>query len=478
MAVRKALPYLDITIASVPGTANVIVSLNVDKYKTCNSIKVIDGNSEKLLTVDMDNKYKLTIHGKTVLVSPEWLVLFTFSPLYKSEKFFDKFQVTVLDKTLPINYHPGNLTWVTVKDGVEDPDKPGFCIPPYYSGVCVSKDGQVWTRRMNRFCTVRESSNGKGNNYFNTSVTSNGGHVDTVGMHRIIAMAYFPLESSPFSMTVNHKNGVKSENTASNLEWASYQENNLHAKEAGLNKNRRPIYCRDYLSNTVTHFRSAAAVGLQLGINDGSVSALVNYGGIHKNRYEFIDAEHHDHALRTWNTEAFKDAAYDMNNPKQVEHVKFTRRLAVFDTEKVEVTIYENQYQVAAATGISPADVLKAIQRVIKVADNTLIVCYKDEVLDIVKRFKNGDKSLFKRINNILPGKNKVKVERLTIDGDVLSTDFHVIKDVKILLRMLLPTWIVNTSFKKLNVDGKVEAKGFRITIVNETEPQSEMAVE
>lgn len=55
-----------------------------------------------------------------------------------------------------------------------------------------------------------------------------------VYLHRIIAEAFIPNPEN--KLTVNHKNGVKHDNSISNLEWATYKENNIHAFETGLQK--------------------------------------------------------------------------------------------------------------------------------------------------------------------------------------------------------------------------------------------------
>jgi hypothetical protein len=52
-------------------------------------------------------------------------------------------------------------------------------------------------------------------------------------VHSLVAEAFLP---GPRAATVNHVNGVKTDNRAANLEWASYTENHLHAVAAGLNK--------------------------------------------------------------------------------------------------------------------------------------------------------------------------------------------------------------------------------------------------
>lgn len=53
-------------------------------------------------------------------------------------------------------------------------------------------------------------------------------------LHRLIAIAFIP---NPLNLsTVNHINGIKSDNRVENLEWASYSENNQHAYDSGLKK--------------------------------------------------------------------------------------------------------------------------------------------------------------------------------------------------------------------------------------------------
>lgn len=59
-----------------------------------------------------------------------------------------------------------------------------------------------------------------------------------VTVHSLVAQVF--LAGAP-GETVNHKNGVKTDNRASNLEWATYSDNHLHAVATGLRPDAIPV---------------------------------------------------------------------------------------------------------------------------------------------------------------------------------------------------------------------------------------------
>lgn len=74
--------------------------------------------------------------------------------------------------------------------------------------------------------------------YSRLNVTING-LSKTVLVHKLVAETY--LTTKYWGLTVNHKNGIKSDNRVENLEYISPAENVQHAFKIGLNKICKPI---------------------------------------------------------------------------------------------------------------------------------------------------------------------------------------------------------------------------------------------
>lgn len=62
---------------------------------------------------------------------------------------------------------------------------------------------------------------------------------DAVNVHRLVAAAFHGGERP--GMDVNHKDGDKANDAASNLEWCTRSENMQHAIRVGLWNNRKPV---------------------------------------------------------------------------------------------------------------------------------------------------------------------------------------------------------------------------------------------
>lgn len=96
---------------------------------------------------------------------------------------------------------------------------------PEFPNYSISKDGVVMGDK------VKAQSMGK-NGYLYVTLYANT-MSKKLYVHRLLATAYLPNPEN--KRTVNHKDGNKTNNVLSNLEWSTDAENIQHAYDMGLN---------------------------------------------------------------------------------------------------------------------------------------------------------------------------------------------------------------------------------------------------
>lgn len=89
-----------------------------------------------------------------------------------------------------------------------------FVFPNYYS---VSENGEVRSERNGKI--LRPATDKYGYHYYVLCVA---GERHTIKGHRLVAMAFIPNPQN--KPTVNHKNGIRTDNRVVNLEWMTNKE--------------------------------------------------------------------------------------------------------------------------------------------------------------------------------------------------------------------------------------------------------------
>lgn len=117
----------------------------------------------------------------------------------------------------PIVYEDEIFKFITEKE------VPGIDIVRY---MC-SNYGRIYDRKNNRYTAICFDKGG----YLHVSIhTLNG--FKSILLHRIVAMLFVEGDTT---LTVNHKNGCKTDVSYTNLEWITQRDNLIHAVETGLN---------------------------------------------------------------------------------------------------------------------------------------------------------------------------------------------------------------------------------------------------
>jgi len=102
-------------------------------------------------------------------------------------------------------------------------------IPEYEQYYAVTKDGQIWSKRKQRYMSLIADRDG----YLKVKLSKDG-KSKTKYVHRLVLIAYRPIiEYKPVlqyeRLQVNHLDFNKSNNKLSNLEWCTEESNRAHA---------------------------------------------------------------------------------------------------------------------------------------------------------------------------------------------------------------------------------------------------------
>lgn len=137
--------------------------------------------------------------------------------------------------------------------------------------------------KQERLMTLTPSPKG----YYYVCFTVNG-KVRSFSVHRLIAKAH--IQNPDKKMEVNHKNGVKADNSVENLEWMTQTENARHSwtvlKRVHISKVDKPVIevsLDGFLKNT---FKSRTEASKSLGVGVPAITNAINRHSIFlKNSY-------------------------------------------------------------------------------------------------------------------------------------------------------------------------------------------------
>lgn len=102
---------------------------------------------------------------------------------------------------------------------------------------------------------------------------SKGSITERVKIHRVVCHL-FNGEPDSLEMTVNHKDGIKTNNLASNLEWCTISENIKHAFKSGLIKPKISRFTEEEKQCIIGDSRPQHVIAADFGVSQATISNI------------------------------------------------------------------------------------------------------------------------------------------------------------------------------------------------------------
>ena len=140
-------------------------------------------------------------------------------------------------------------------------------VPGYEGLYQVSDRGRVQNAKRGRVLKPHINVNG----YLQTTLSKNNKREYPL-VHRLVAAAF--ISNPEGKPQINHKNGIKADNRAENLEWCTMSENLFHRHQILKQPGGRskPVLCTD----TGEVYPSAKAAASALGVSHKGIILICN----------------------------------------------------------------------------------------------------------------------------------------------------------------------------------------------------------
>jgi hypothetical protein len=212
----------------------------------------------------VDSRVGIMLYGRYYEVTLSWLSLFAHFEVHLPAQFQHRIlDVEFVDKSPLLRGGTSDKLMVLHRPMIIDAK---YRIVPGFPGYAIDKCGDL--RDIRTGDQVKQYA--KKDWYCVADVYDpDRGEVRTIGIHRLVCLAWIKNHDPVQRPIVNHIDGIKSNNHYFNLEWVSFAENAIHAFETGLREDNVPCRIRDVTTGEVIGCYSLTEAQRRMGYEDG-----------------------------------------------------------------------------------------------------------------------------------------------------------------------------------------------------------------
>ena len=256
-----------------------ILPFSNERYKLTKGNEIFDVE-ENQFVLPVDNKVGLNCNGQFITLDiVVWSVIALFN-IKIPTKHYDK--ISVHFKNTDANDTSLDNIYYRFKQPVPCDRMPGHHYIPYYTRYTISREGRMFdlvTNKIKKYTTVKPNKNDPKKRrcgYHVTATVADRNHRGNLSKHRALGLAYLHYNADPFSLVVNHIDGVGGNNELGNLEWTTYSGNTKHAYASGLQSNTlKEIVVRNTITGETTKYASSIEASRLLGLTKATISTRV-----------------------------------------------------------------------------------------------------------------------------------------------------------------------------------------------------------
>ena len=254
------------------------VPLTAGRYTVDMSGVVYDRSEGKILSHEIvsNGESFVTLDLSTGLLRLKVAVL--VSIVYKRTRVpfehWEKLDVLYVDGDVT-NVSPGNTVWKFPISGIMYKNSKDFYYIPGFSSYVISKTGILFSTLTNREISQYSDKDG----YLMVGVNPDVGSRRAISIHRLLALTFLGYPASVDLLDVNHIDGIKSNFSLSNLEWATRKRNCDHAYSTGLRSDNIQIVVRNYFTEEINTYYSEEECGRKLGLNGWTIGLRAQTDG-------------------------------------------------------------------------------------------------------------------------------------------------------------------------------------------------------